>query len=143
MLIIRSLEVTHIWWLLRLSRFGSATSVPATWSFLCIGLEKDLSLSYKDTGYGLVTSDYLSPSLEAPLPNTVTLEVRASYTNWGNRVQSAIAGKLVGDWSLSSCDASSREHSSERKGLVQDGTANHGGVQRLRGPRDRAQSEDR
>lgn len=118
----------------------------ATWSFLCIGLEKDLSLSYKDTGYGLVmlvTSDDLSPSLEAPLPNTVTLEVRASYTNWGNRVQSAIAGKLAGDWSPSTCDARSRERSSERKGLVQEGTANHGGVQRLRGPRDRAQSEDR
>lgn len=65
-------------------------------SFLCIGLEKDLSHSYKDTGYGLMTlvaSADLSPSLEAPLPNTVTLEVRASIYKLGEQGSECNSGE--------------------------------------------------
>lgn len=102
------------------------------------------------TDYGLitlVTSADSNPSLEDPLPNTVTLEVRALTYKWGGgyRVQSATVGKPATGWSLSSCDVYSLEHNTERKRAVQEGTVvlgptNHRGVQRLRdqgtGPRE-------
>lgn len=112
-----------------------------TWSLLCTGLEKDLSRSYKDTGYDLmmlVTSADPSPSLEALLTNAVTLEVRASTYKLRVQVQSTAVGKPASDWELCSCDACSREHNLEREWVVQEGTVvlgteNHRGVQRLRG----------